>query len=160
MDHQDLEDTAQCMFQFVPKWARPTMDKILAICTKHQVGPAVYLRAFANNTKQSSGVWHAQHVILAAKWQEFIPAALQELETEATVTYEHDALVFLSTLAIEGDPEVVINSPGADMSAMGRVSYARKYHLSEAEDKWINSAMKEAKANPCLADKYSFWHKR
>lgn len=160
MEYHDLEDIAQCMFGFVPRWTRSTMDKILAICNKHQVDPSVYLRAFANNTKQNSSIWHAASVIASEKWQEFIPAALQEMQTEAKVTYEHDALVFISTLAIEGSPEEVINSAGLDISAMGRVTFARRYALPAAVDKWMKSATKEARANPCLAELYSFWQER
>ncbi len=153
-------DIAQCTFGFVPKWSYPTMNKILAICEKHQVDPAVYLRAFSNNTKQVSSVWHVPNVILAEKWQQFIPAALQELQSEAKVIYERDALVFVSTLSVEEDPEAVINSAGVDISAVGRVAYARKYALPDTEDKWMKAAMKEARANPWLAEKYSFWQKR
>jgi hypothetical protein len=133
------------------------MTAILQICDKHGVDPAVYLRAFANNTKMLPTMWDVPHVILSEKWPQFIPAALQELETEATVTYENDARAFISSLAIEQDPQAVIDSEGVPLSALGRVSFARKYGLQHSEEKWMKSATKEALANPCLAEVYSFW---
>lgn len=157
MEHSDLEDIAQCMFGFVPEWSWSTMNGILAVCKRHEVDPAVYLRAFANNTQVKSPRWHAQGVILAKKWEQYIKPALQELETEAKVAYENDGVVFISALAIDPDPAAVLMNQGLQISAIGRVDFARKYRLPEIADKWMKSATREARANPCLAELYSFW---
>jgi hypothetical protein len=157
MDHRELESIAQSIFGFVPNWTPHTVSSIIDKCARLKVNPAVYLRAFADNTKINAGAWWQRSLILNTKWDQYVKPALQQLETEAKVTYEHDAVVFMSTLDIEDSAEDVLNLESANISAVGRVHYAKLYRLPHVADKWMSSAKKQALANPKLAEIYGFW---
>lgn len=157
MDHQELESTAQAIFGFVPKWSRRTLDNIIEYCQRRNMHPAVYLRAFALNTEVRPPRWFVSDVILHPKYLEFVEDTLNLMVEEANVRYDTDSTSFTAAMTLEQDAEKVLGNDIVEMSAVGRVYFARIYKLNNVLERYMGKARKEALSNPFLADKYAFW---
>jgi len=142
------------VFGFIPRWAWSTTDGILRLCAAKGIHPAVYLRAFAENTKVPPANWNVSNVLLAPKWLENIEGTLHLMKEEASVKFDSDAIAFASALRLGVDVRAALENEAVDISSLARVHHCRAYGLAELSDEWLKAADIEALHNPFLAERY------
>jgi len=149
MEDQQLKAAANAIWGFIPKWNADLVTKLLGRIRSLGVVPAVYFQAVNRNKKVPARKLSVENIILAKKWDEYIPDMLTILQEEARVNFECDLREYKTALKLNGyNRKAVLADTEIPLSDLFRNQVAEMYGYGEVAKAHELEATKLMLRNP------------